>query len=186
MVTRTFCCVVMLILVFMNAVAIAKEYKEGYQCAKWEMSIDQVKRCFKGESFTSDGQDVISYQKKVAGDPIKFSFFFNRNRLFRVLLEVETGDYTISKFIEYEKLLTEQYGPSINRKPFDEQLTLSVMNDLLTSKRKNYAMQWSLDESTITIMLSNQSNGLNLGIIYDCKDTFGMSEQDKKTKKDHL
>jgi hypothetical protein len=146
--------------------------REGYQCAKWGMSINQVKKCFPNQEWKtiSTHPDILMFKHKIDNENAYFGFKFKDNKLYqvRILLDIEAikNSTYLEKFNKLEKFLENKYGAPQKKyrkaisNPFIDKATL------IAAGQGYYQTFWKTQETEILLTLIGENGKLLLSIQY--------------------
>ncbi|MFH1800600.1 MAG: hypothetical protein ABH891_07145 [Candidatus Omnitrophota bacterium] len=151
----------------------ASDFTEGYQNAKWGMSLEQVKAAFPNMDFKTDSDGTPFFLSTISGENVQIGFQFVERKLYQtgVLIQIKTTNKKtyISKFDEFESLLKKKYGEPKQkaRKGSDNQFIDDAT--AISTGEGAYFSEWDTPESIIQLVLFGDNFTLGLMIRYECK-----------------
>ena len=153
------------------------KFKEGYQNARWGMTIEEIKQSFPKKQWKID-EDIWYFEDKIFDNDAKVAFQFFNNELWRVILLLkqvppllgtkEEISNARSGFFTLLSALKKNYGEPLrvttkaSDNPFiDEELALQVGEG-------SYISIWETEESQIVLFLGGggYTKPLGLRILY--------------------
>ena len=157
---------------FFPGTLFAETSEEGYGCAKWGMSLDQVKACLSPREckMVSTNPAVLMCDDTVADEAAYSGYRFSNNTLYqvRILFNIEAVKHHtyLQKHAKLEKFLENTYGEpqkkyrktSIN--PFEDDA------QQIATGRGYYQTFWKTQETEILLTLKGENNKLVLSIQY--------------------
>jgi len=167
---------IFLLLFFPQWIA-AQEFTEGYRNAKWGMSFEKVKSCFKGYKFQNDDDGDIFIEDKIMDIDVQIYFFFFedklkevrivhgvQNPLFGTSQDIKGG---ISNFDNLFSALKGKYGePDRLSKKVPEYFTAV---EAIEYGETSFYSQWRTKESEIVLFLGKGKgmfSSVTLTVVY--------------------
>ena len=146
--------------------------KEGYKCAKWGMSIDQVKKCFPKIDWKTINADpvILIGNDKIDNESAYIGYKFKNNKLYqvRILLDIEAiKKHTyLKKFIKLERSLENAFGDP--QKRYRQAIRNPIADDAtqIAAGQGYYQTFWETGETEVLLTLTGEDGKLILSIQY--------------------
>ncbi len=170
--------VIAILLLFFPLWGFAQEFTEGYRDAKWGMSVEKVKSCFKGYKFQKDDDGDIFIEDKIIDIDVKIYFFFFEDKLKEVRIfhsvqnplfgtseDIKRGLYNFDNFFN---ALKDKYGqPGSISKNVPEYSTAADAIELGTT---SFYSKWKTKQTDILLYLGKGEglfSSVTLAVVYN-------------------
>jgi hypothetical protein len=166
--------------------------KEGYGCATWGMTLDQVKECLTKSKCRTIGTNpaLLMCDETFAGEAAYAGYRFSKNTLYQVKilfkLEATKHQTYLQKHAKVEHCLKDTYGEPQEKQRKTRSNPFENDAQQIATGRGYYQTLWTTKETEILLSLMGEKNKLVLSLQYSSIAHHEVNRDEKQQESQEL